>query len=187
MLRSTANRVECNYHGMRADGVTAKKNRRGVDIIASDNLVGTEGQQPALGRRNLISATCSPARHARNAPSRNIICRQIHRRDASGTLSRSNLHGVSINGAGNGSTALDKRHRLQRHGTPEFARKIIAGMLAGSGNDGGQRRAHAIAGNFIGWTYSAPSPFPTASASASDRMPRCATTIIGFASGQRSP
>ena len=156
-LRSDGNRVECNYIGLRADGSTANPNRRGVDInSAHENVVGTDGVLPALGRRNLISGNVFSGVNTRGAsPSRNVVAGNYIGVDASGMAARSNGVGVAINGQSISPPAVDNVIGYNGVGSPEFARNIISGNNTGSSGSAGismtvGAQRTRIAGNYIG-------------------------------------
>lgn len=194
MLVSDGNRVECSYLGMRADGSTANPNRRGIDInSASDSIIGTDGTQPALGRRNLVSGNLFSGVHMRGiSPSRNVVGGNYIGVDAGGTQARSNHTGVSVNGTGGGNPpAQDNVIGYDGSGSPEFARNIISGNASGSPSGPGAGivmetnvQRTRIAGNFIGLSADGSAAVPNNLGITIGSNASVQNNLIGFPSAQ---
>lgn len=191
MVLSNGNRIECNYLGLRADGSTPNPNRRGIDInSASDNIIGTDGIQPALGRRNLISANLFGGINTRGfEPNRNIIAGNYIGVDASGTQARSNRIGVSINAASNSpGPALDNVIGFSGVGSPEFARNVISGNAGDTSAAGIDMQVNAqrtrIAGNYIGLSADGSAAIPNRNGISIGSNASVRDNLIGFPSAQ---
>lgn len=191
LLLSNNNRVECNYIGMRADGSTANPNRRGIDInSASDNIIGTDGIQPALGRRNLVSGNLFSGINMRgNEPSRNVVAGNYVGVDASGSAARSNGTGITVNAASNSpGPALDNVIGYNGVGSPEFARNIISGNT-GQSTDAGiamvvNVRRTRIAGNYIGLSADGTTAIPNRNGIQIGSNASVQDNLIGYPSDQ---
>ncbi len=184
---SDNNRIECNYLGIRPDGVTVNANRRGVDINSSDdNIIGTDGIQPALGRRNLISGNLFGGVNARGiAPSRNIIAGNYIGTDASGTAARGNPFGVQINAASNSPTpAVDNVVGYNGTGSPEFARNIISGNTSAGIDMTVNVQRTRIAGNYIGLDATGTTAVPNGFGISVGSNASVQNNLIGFPSNQ---
>lgn len=184
---SNGNRIECNYLGIRPDGVTVNANRRGIDInSADDNVIGTDGVQPALGRRNLISGNLFGGINTRGiAPSRNIIAGNYIGTDASGTAARGNPYGVQINAASNSPTpAVDNVVGYNGVGSPEFARNIISGNTSAGIDMTVSVQRTRIAGNYIGLDAAGTSAVPNGIGISVGTNASVQNNLIGFPSDQ---
>lgn len=154
IYRSGNNRIECNFLGTDASGVSAVANLRGVDInSASGNIIGSGGAPSPYFARNLISGNTYGQVDTRgDAPTHNLIAGNYIGPNAAGMAALGGGAGVSING--NPNPATGNIVGWDGVGDPALMRNLISGSSGGPSAPGLEMVVGAhdnrVAGNYIG-------------------------------------